>query len=62
MNRKFAAAFAGAVLFRAIEMTSRKVHTLRGQGEANQRRNAGTSRNGIIPSTTLTSENAINGP
>jgi hypothetical protein len=33
-----------------------------GEPRTNQRRNAGTSRNGIIPSTTLTSENAINGP
>ena len=37
------------------------VSALIGLSAYDQRRNAGTTRNGIIPITTLTSENAISG-
>jgi hypothetical protein len=48
----------------AINRDDSAANRIRCAGEpmANQRRNAGTTRNGIIPSTTLTSENPINGP
>jgi hypothetical protein len=53
----------GAALFRSTGMTPRDSRTrCASKPRASQRRNAGTTRNGIIPSTTLTSENAINGP